>query len=304
MIARWFVAVVALGLSVVGARPSKAFVCKRSEAYSYVSLHWDTRVIKWALQEGTPVDPAIVAPAFSAWSDVPCTDVRFEWASSTGFVPVSRSDVNQVSFVASGWKARGGAKKGTLRDEYAIAMTLTTYLENTGRITRANIEVNQDNFKVADLLEEGLVGGQCPSSDTMDLVSVLTHEVGHLLGLDHTQAVNEHQGGAIELRATMAALMGPCEVWKRSLAEDDKAGLCSVYPSGEPAVQCEDLPAQTESYVSALPFGCAASRDRASRSWNFGDLIGFGALFWLMFRRWRAPTRCACKSVCACKADA
>jgi hypothetical protein len=53
----------------------------------------------------------------------------------------------------------------------------------------------------------------------IDLQNTVTHEVGHVLGLAHSDV----QG------ATMAATTGAGEISKRTLAPDDLAGICAVY---------------------------------------------------------------------------
>jgi hypothetical protein len=57
----------------------------------------------------------------------------------------------------------------------------------------------------------------------MDLQNTATHELGHLIGLDH----------APDPESTMAASADSGETKKRDLTADDIAGLCAVYPVGQ-----------------------------------------------------------------------
>jgi hypothetical protein len=61
----------------------------------------------------------------------------------------------------------------------------------------------------------------------VDLESVLTHELGHVLGLHHSE----------DPLATMAPTYKG-DGGQRSLAVDDKLGLCTLYPRPNPADEC------------------------------------------------------------------
>jgi MYXO-CTERM domain-containing protein len=54
-----------------------------------------------------------------------------------------------------------------------------------------------------------------------DLLSVITHEAGHFLGLAH----------ATDSKATMFASYKPGTSSLRTLAADDIAGICEIYPT-------------------------------------------------------------------------
>jgi hypothetical protein len=233
-----------LGAAVLAPSSAAAFECKLSETYSYVSLSWDTREIPFGIRtpgsselDNGALVPRAVQDAFVEWTKPDCTDVRFDYR---GVVQEGEEGVNQVVFVPSGWRFA--------RD--AVALTRTVYGTEDGVIRSATIEVNEDIF---DFLDAS--GGCSTVTPAYDITAVLTHEVGHLLGLDHTKSFSR-----TPTDPTMAPEVGPCEMDKRTIEADDIAGLCLLYPSGEPPGRCKRIPAQADPYVSNTAFGCSSTR--------------------------------------------
>ena len=165
-----------------------------------------------------------------------------------------------------------------------IAVTTTTFSQCTGRIVDADIEFNARHFDFTT--GSGGPCGQGAGSDCVktDLRNTLVHEIGHLLGFDHSP-VNG---------STMYVTAQPGEVEKRSLHEVDIAGLCDVYPAGEPTWICEParLPAQcgerTESQVLQVGLyerwpavGAAGSRARRAVGVEAAAGLRVRALTWL-----------------------
>jgi hypothetical protein len=105
--------------------------------------------------------------------------------------------------------------------EDTLALTTITYNKETSEIYDADVEINSYDAELT-------------TSDTQvmaDLSSILTHEIGHFLGLSHSSDPN----------ATMRPGYRPGRIDLRTLAEDDIAGICSVYAPDRdsPAAQCE-----------------------------------------------------------------
>src|SRR6185437_139544 len=103
-----------------------------------------------------------------------------------------------------------------------LALTTVTYSLDTGQIYDADMELNSadNNFTIGD------------SNVDFDLLSIVTHESGHFLGLAHSHDMN--------------AVMWPEYVEHttnlRHLTTDDVAAICAVYPPGEPTSDCDATP--------------------------------------------------------------
>lgn len=213
-----------------------AFRCKVSDTNTLVPLRWAEREVVWGMRLGAELDEETAERAFAAWTEQPCTDLRL---SSVGLVPADAA-INQVALVQAGWLEAG-------RPREAVAVTITTFGRDSGLIRAAHIEVNGALYRFGDT-------ERVCDPGTYDLGAVLTHEVGHFIGLDHTEVYLGEPGDP-----TMAPVVGACEADKRVLKGDDVAGLCHLYPAGAPPGPCTFLPDQARPYVTSQPFGCSAS---------------------------------------------
>lgn len=225
MTARGLAAVLVAG-AVAG--PAQAYECTRTNLDSGPSLTWRVRQVRWVLdgrlssrisdRAGTQ---AAIEASFQAWSDVPCSDFEFvlsetRTGASAG-APEGGPYENVVTFVPSGW----------LYDKEIIALTTASFDDRTGQILDADVELNDQHFTFT------LPTQTCQKAPGhMDLQNTLTHEVGHVIGLDHPPLAEQFE------TATMYASAPPCETDKRSLEEDDMAGVCAIYPVGEENQPC------------------------------------------------------------------
>ena len=185
--------------------------CRDGE--SPIPIYWQDDCVVFHVNElGTgdvPFDEASAAilDSFETWDSVSCSSFRLVYGGQTNEDRVGyyscdpAQNANVVMFIASGWTHQSDA----------LALTSVTYDMTTGVIVDADIELNDQNFNFTTTDLAPMV--------RIDLQNTVTHEIGHLVGFDHTT----------EAEATMFGTAPPGETLKRDLHQDDIDGFCSVY---------------------------------------------------------------------------
>lgn len=199
------------------------------------SLVWEVREVGWWL-DAAAADLAHgrgrveSVAAFGAWSEPACSDLAFSLEGvrrglESEYRPEGAN--RNVVVLLDDWPSAPGT----------IALTLTAFDTRTGVILDADIELNGEAFALTVVEDID----RCSAEPAVDLRNTLTHEVGHLIGLDHPPARPRFAD------TTMFASAAPCEITKRTLAADDVAGLCAIYPAGGATRPC--FPPDQPSFV-------------------------------------------------------
>lgn len=173
-----------------------------------------------------------IRKAFYEWSSIECPDgsgaadmrfVELEEVSCRRSEYNSKGpNVNVVLFQDDLWKYRG--------EDNTLAKTTVTFDPNTGQILDADIEINAAINPVTVVDPKDGEDGFDPRVK-YDLQSLMTHEIGHFLGIAHSPYPD----------ATMFASYTQGTVDLRSISDDDREAICAAYPPGRRAF-CDPQP--------------------------------------------------------------
>lgn len=251
-------------------------------------LAWDAPVVRFQQAAGgvTPGQQEAVRRAWQTWDAAlaGCTPMRVEEGPpATGReVGWSREGPNENRVVfrtraCDDLPACAGLEPGECANAHdcseldadTLALATTTYLRSTGRILDADVELNaaHHRFTTADgpACAPSGEGCACPTAAPCvltDVQNTMTHEVGHVFGLDHTS-----DPGSVMYRSAP-----PGETSKRALDPGTLDFVCSVYP--------RDLPPQA---CVVRPFNGTLGREQRGCSAGAGGpaalaLLALGAL--------------------------
>lgn len=231
---------------VLFATEASAFKLKNTSAGA--SIQWmQDRVVFAPVPTGDGRRDALLRRALRASVDA--------WSRASALTTaMGEESENRVSWSGDSWDF----------DPAFLAVALTRYDVATGRIISAEIVINELGANWADRRSEP------QRSAHFDLQNTLTHEVGHAVGLGHSE----------EETATMYASADADEVSKRTLARDDIEGVQALYGM---ASGPEFTAALFTSEEAAM--GCSSTTGPGPSSWM---VVLFAALLPWLGRRRRA----------------
>lgn len=217
-------------------------------------LRWPSSCVSFDVQkDGSPLRGisyeaahAGVLAAFNQWLGADCGDGKTPGITISDYGPVDCRDpeynqdapnANIVMFRDDSWPYKNAID--------TLALTTLIFNADTGAIYDADVEVNTHQTAMAT--ED--VGPR-----DIDFNSVITHEIGHFLGLSHSNA----QG------ATMAPSYDPGQTNMASIEQDDVEGVCAALPPDRDVQSQSCEPRHGFSGECALPAtSCAFGSSRA-----------------------------------------
>jgi MYXO-CTERM domain-containing protein len=170
-------------------------------AESEISRVFNASLATWSAVQCAGLSPSI---SYRVLATVDCDDAVYNQDGP---------NANIVLFRDNDWPYQGL--------DNTLAYTTVTFDPDTGNILGADVEVNTAYNIIT-------------TSDTnvkVDLQSIMTHELGHALGLAHSSDPN----------ATMNAVYVDGDTSIRQLADDDIAAICADYPPARDA-KCDPIP--------------------------------------------------------------
>ena len=244
------------------------------------SLYWESGCVFVTVDApGTAVIPgdgefSVIDAAIDEWNSK-TADCSYLTVVNEGrkALEVGKDKVNLIKFRDTTW-CRPAVDDDSARCYSAQAAGITTavYIDDKtssrdGAIIDADIDINGVDFAIT-------VNGQSMGSGIKsELQNTLTHELGHLLGLEHPCRAQgdpprvDNLGNPVPTcipgldppniaDATMYNFQTEGEIKKETLEPDDIAAICETYPTNKDPDTCDHVPVSTA--------GCCRASGRGS----------------------------------------
>jgi hypothetical protein len=250
---RFFLSLAAIAAALAVADPARAYVRTRSADDKWV-LIWPNPSVTMTVRTGgtLPVsaDDIVGAAtrAAATWSAA-SNDTSVDYAvvtSTAAAVGTMYDHENTISFRSADWDSALNYPPD--------ALALTTVWSQGGAIVDADTEINSSdpNFMWAVLPDDPAAASSSPN---VDLQNALTHELGHVIGLNHPCYLGEapdppdhdNEGNPVlscsdpnlppaVAQSTMYPSSLPGLINERNLSDDERLALHDLYPAGRAPV--------------------------------------------------------------------
>lgn len=185
-------------------------------------VKWNRSTLKYRVHKSMSKDLSkqetlkAIQMSFTSWQRAlkGSMKIKFDGVSSgkIGYDPSSSDNENLLVWEEKNWEF----------DKGFIAMTLVTFRKSTGTILDADIVFNGVDYKWVNKQNNGKAPKHAKAKNRLvpaDLQNTLTHELGHLLGLEHSHNTS----------ATMFESQTAGETSKRQLHLDDHNAIRTLY---------------------------------------------------------------------------
>lgn len=203
--------------------PVRAYTLQYTESAAPAQIKWPTREIKIALSVSLNSPPANIKAGSDVVGATRRALARWAEAANVQFIETS-ADALSISANGAGdhisliTVADTPDNRAVFATSDRTGRTRVFYDPATGTIMEADVVINP----AAQFSTDGAPG-------TYDLEATLTHEIGHVLGLEHSNEV----GAAMQPRQGTNGLYEQAALSPRTLSDDDRAGAHALYGDAE-----------------------------------------------------------------------
>jgi hypothetical protein len=154
--------------------------------------------------------------ALARWSSLANIHFVVSWSAATSVSPADAGDGVSLITVAE------TVENEAFNSDTTAGRTRVFYDPETGTIAEADVSINPRPRTEAGAEIQFSTDG---TAGTYDLEATFTHEIGHLLGLDHSAVV----GSTMQGRQAFNGTFGLPALTERTLSEDDRQKIRSLY---------------------------------------------------------------------------